>query len=78
MYEQSAGGQWSPKNNISVYYLQKHARAKQSLHLTLRMILKTEQNEKLQVEHSYLRIYWIDAPKTQPEVEMGPVSAKED
>ena len=28
MYEQSAGGQWSPKNNISVYYLQKHARAK--------------------------------------------------
>ena len=59
MYEQSAGGQWSPKNNISVYYLQKHARAKQSLHLTLRMILKTEQNEKLQVEHSYLStIFW--------------------
>ena len=30
MYEQSAGGQWSPKNNISVYVLM-YARAKRSL-----------------------------------------------
>ena len=57
MYEQSASGQWSPKNNISVYYLQKQARAKQALHLTLRMILKTtlifnvSLNDSLQTEN---------------------------
>ena len=31
MYEQSAGGQWSPKNNISVYYISSKACASKAI-----------------------------------------------